>query len=78
LSAAVFLGPVVGLAAYFWRTRATPWGGLGGGLVAGIVCGEGLAAHLTVRDTTSGVYLVAQVLVGLALLTFAGRRTSSA
>jgi hypothetical protein len=76
LSAAVFFGPLVGCAAYFWRTRATPWGGLGGGLVAGIVGGEGLAAYLTVRDTTSGAYWVAQVLVGLALLALVGRRTS--
>jgi hypothetical protein len=76
LSAALFFGPLVGLAAYFWRTRATPWGGLGGGLVAGFVGGEGLAAYLTVRGTTSGAYWIAQVLVGLALLAFVGRRTS--
>jgi hypothetical protein len=76
LSAALFFGPLVGLAAYSWRTRATPWGALGGGLVAGIVGGEGLAAYLTVRGTTSGAYWIAQVLVGLALLAFVGRRTS--
>jgi hypothetical protein len=76
LSAAVFFGPPVGCAAYFWRKGAAPWGGLGGGLVAGIVGGEGLAAYLTVRDTTSGAHWVAQVLVGFALLALVGRRTS--
>jgi hypothetical protein len=76
LSAALFFGPLVGLAAYFWRTRGTPWGGLGGGLVAGIVGGEGLAAYLTVRGTTSGAYWIAQVLVGLAMLSLVSRRTS--
>jgi hypothetical protein len=76
LSAALFFGPLVGLAAYFWRARETQRGGLGGGLVAGIVSGEGLAAYLTVRGTTSGAYWIAQVLVGLALLALVGRRTS--
>jgi hypothetical protein len=74
LCAALFFGPLVGLAAYLWRVGETPWGGLGAGLVAGIVSGEGLAAYLTVRGTTSGGYWIVQMLVGLALLTVVGRR----
>jgi hypothetical protein len=75
LAAALCFGPLVGVTAYFVRARETPWGGLGGGLVAGVVGGEGLAAYLTVRDTTSGGYWTGQMVVALVLLTIVGRRT---
>jgi hypothetical protein len=76
LAAAVVFGPPAGLAAYFLRTRKAPWGALGGGLVAGIVSGEGLASYVTVRDTTTPAYWVAQMGVGVILLALVGRRTS--
>jgi hypothetical protein len=51
------------------------WGGLGGGLVAGIVSGEGLVSYLTVRDTTTPGYWVIQMAVGLIAMTVVGRRS---
>ena len=77
LVAAVAFGPPAGLGAYFLRVRKAPWDALGGGLLAGIVAGEGLVAFLTVRDTTSPGYWIAQ-LVGAVLAVLVGRRTGSA
>ena len=76
LTAAVVFGPLAGLAAYFVRTRQVPWGALGGGLVAGIVTGEGLASYVTIRDTTTPAYWVGQMIFGVVLLALVGRRTS--
>jgi hypothetical protein len=73
--AAICFGAPVGLAAYSLRAGDAPWGAVGGGLVAGIVSGEGLASYLTVRDTTNAGYWIAQMIVGLVILTLVGRRT---
>jgi hypothetical protein len=74
LLAAVVFGPPVGLGAYLLRIRAARWGAAGGGLLAGIVSGEGLSSYLRVRDTTTPGYWVAEMLVGLALLGLVCRR----
>ncbi len=74
LAAAVF-GPLAGLVAHSLRARTAPWSALGGGLLAGIVSGEGLAAYLSVRDTTSPGYWVAQTAVGIAIVVIVGRRS---
>jgi hypothetical protein len=76
LAAAVF-GPIAGLTAHFLRSgRREPWNAVGGGLVAGIVSGEGLAAYLTVRDTTSPAYWIVQMVVGVFLLAVVVRRSA--
>ena len=46
-------------------------------MLAGVVSGEGHAAYLSVRDTTSPGYWVAQMAVGLVVLAFVGQRTTS-
>jgi hypothetical protein len=74
LAAAVF-GPLAGLVAYSLRARTAPWNALGGGLLAGILSGEGLAAYLSVRDTTSPGYWVAQTAVGMVIVVIVGRRS---
>lgn len=74
LVAAVVFGPPVGLGAYLLRIRAEGWGAAGGGLLAGIVSGEGLSSYLRVRDTTTPGYWVAEMLVGLGLLALVCRR----
>jgi hypothetical protein len=74
LAAAVF-GPLAGLVAHSLRARTAPWNAVGGGLLAGIVSGEGLAAYLSVRDTTSPGYWVAQMAVGMAIVVIVGRRS---
>lgn len=78
LVAAVAFGPPAGLGAYFLRVRKAPWDALGGGLLAGIVAGEGLVAFLKVRDTTSPGYWIAQLVVGAVLAVLVGRWTGSA
>lgn len=75
LTAAVIIGPLVGWAAYFLRVHDPQWGGVGGGLVAGIVSGEGLVSFLTVRDTTTPGYWVTQMTVGALLLALISRRS---
>jgi hypothetical protein len=75
LLAAVVFGPLAGLIAYSLRAGQAPWNAIGGGLLAGIVSGEGLAAYLTVRDTTSPGYWIAQMTVGMAGLAIVGRRS---
>lgn len=74
LAAAVF-GPIAGLIAHSVRAGRTPWNAIGGGLLAGIVSGEGLGAYLSVRDTTSPGYWIAQVAVGIVGLVIVGRRS---
>lgn len=74
LVAAVVFGPPVGLGAYLLRIRAERWGAAGGGLLAGIVSGEGLSSYLRIRDTTSPGYWIAEMLVGLGLLGLVCRR----
>ena len=74
LAAAVF-GPIAGLTAHSLRIGRTPWNAAGGGLVAGIVSGEGLAAYLTVGGTTSTGYWIWQMVVGVTLLAVVVRRS---
>jgi Family of unknown function (DUF6518) len=74
LAAAVF-GPLAGLVAHSLQARTAPWNAVGGGLLAGIVSGEGLAAYLSVRDTTSPGYWVAQTAVGMVIVVIVGRRS---
>jgi hypothetical protein len=76
LLAAAAFGPIAGLTAQSLRTGRTPWNAVEGGLVAGIVSGEGLAAYLTVRDTTSPSYWIVQMVVGVLLLAVVVRRSA--
>jgi hypothetical protein len=75
LAAAAF-GPLAGLVAHSLRTRQAPWNAVGGGLLAGIISGEGLAAYLSVRDTTSPGYWVVQTAVGIVIVVIVGRRST--
>lgn len=61
LAAAAVFGPLAGLTSQALRAGRRPWNALGGGLVAGIVSGEGLVAYLTVRDTTNPDYWIGQM-----------------
>lgn len=76
LAAAAIFGPLAGLTAQALRVGRRPWNGLGGGLLAGIVSGEGLVAYLTVRDTTNPDYWIGQMAVGVVVLALVGRRGS--
>ena len=77
LTAGVVFGPLAGMAGYYLRARRATLGAVGGGLVAGIVSGEGLAAYLTVRDTSEPAYWIGQMAVGAIVLALVVRRTGS-
>jgi hypothetical protein len=74
--AAVFIGPVLGLAAYWLRSAVAGPAALGAGLISGVLIGEaghGLTAlDQPVGDRTTG-YWWAQVAVGVLLLLILGR-----
>ncbi len=75
LVAAAVFGPLAGLSGYYLRSGISPWNAVSAGFVAGIVSGEGLAAYLTIRDTTTPGYWIVQMIVGVVVLGLAGRRT---
>jgi hypothetical protein len=60
-------GPVVGVATFALRGRPMQ-AALGGGLLAGLVIGEGVYGLTEVADTTSPVYWWMAIAVGAALL----------
>ncbi|MEU0240504.1 DUF6518 family protein [Nocardiopsis sp. NPDC006198] len=73
LTAAVLVGPFLGLTAHSlrFRTGFAPWGT---GMLSGVLIGEGVYGHLVVAETTSVAYWSASVAAGLAFLVWACAR----
>lgn len=64
-AAAVLVGPLLGLSAY-WLRRSTPWwDAVGAGYVAGILLGESAHGVLAISDTTPVGYWLAEGLAGV-------------
>lgn len=67
-TAAVVVGPLLGLGAYWLRCRRGPRAALGGGGISGVLIGEGGYGLLYIADTTPPSYWWGQIVVGLVLL----------
>jgi len=60
-------GPVVGAAAALVRRRRELWRAVGIAPVASVLVGEGVYGLTVVGDTTSPVYWIAQLVIGIVL-----------
>lgn len=73
--AALVAGPLLGLSAHWVRSRAPALSGLGVGVIAGVLIGEGVYGLTYIADTTYPPYWVVEAVVGVAfLVAFAIRR----
>jgi hypothetical protein len=77
LCAALIAGPLLGIAAQWARTDRAEQRGLGIGVIAGVLCGEGVYGLTTVSETTSNAYWTIEIVIGLALLAAATWRWRS-
>lgn len=66
--AALLVGPLLGLAAFWVGHRRGPRAALGAGAMSGVLVGEGAYGLAYVADTTYPPYWWGQIVVGLALL----------
>lgn len=67
LTAALLAGPPVGVAAA-WSTRSGLPRGVGFGVIAGVLIGEGVYGWTTIADTTDWRYWAAEIIVGVAVV----------
>lgn len=63
----VLAGPIVGAAAAVVRHRSPLWRGIAIAPVAAVLIGEGVYGLTVVADTTSPIYWVVQLVIGIAL-----------
>lgn len=73
LIAAVIAGPPLGIAGA-WSTRRGPSGGIGFGVIAGVLIGEGIYGWTTVADTTDWRYWAIETLIGVGIVVVAVRQ----
>lgn len=71
--AAVVVGPVLGLGAWWLRSRRDALAALGAASIGGVLIGEGISSLLTIADTTPPTYWWGSIGVGVALLLTAAR-----
>ena len=67
-AAVLFAGPVLGLSAFWIKTRRDLLAAAGVGAVSGVLIGEGIYGLTRIADTTSPPYWWAEIVVGLILL----------
>jgi Family of unknown function (DUF6518) len=74
----VVVGPLLGLGAYWVKTRRYPLAAVGIGAVSGVLIGEGIYGLTQIADTTYPPYWWGQIFVGsLLLVAVAWRRPRS-
>ncbi|MDP9234529.1 MAG: DUF6518 family protein [Actinomycetota bacterium] len=78
--AAIVVGPLLGIAAHWVKSRNPTFSAVGAGGIAGLLIGEGAYGLLYIADSTYPPYWWAEIGVGIALLTWTAtqrlRRTS--
>jgi len=73
--AALLAGPLLGVSAYWVKTRRDVRAAIGVGVVSGVLVGEGIYGLTRIADTTYPPYWWGEIVVGLVLLlTVAWRR----
>lgn len=74
-AAALLAGPLLGISAYWVKTRRDVLAAIGVGVMCGVLVGEGVYGLTRIADTTYPPYWWGEILVGLVgLLTVAWRR----
>jgi hypothetical protein len=68
--AAIVVGPLLGIAAHWIKSRNPTLGAVGAGGLAGLLIGEGAYGLLYIADSTYPPYWWAEIGVGIALLTW--------
>lgn len=67
-AAALLAGPLLGLSAYWVKTKRDLLAATGVGIVSGVLIGEGIYALTHIADTTYPPYWRGEIVVGLILL----------
>lgn len=65
---ATLAGPVVGLAAFWWRSPSGVLRAVGGGAFSTIMIGDGVSGLLRVADSTGWFYWVLSIAIGVGVL----------
>jgi len=66
--AALLAGPLLGVSAYWVKTRSDVRAGIGVGVVSGVLVGEGIYGLTRIADTTYPPFWWGEIVVGLVLL----------
>ena len=74
IAAALIAGPLLGLSAYWIKSRRDLLAAIGVGLVSGVLIGEGIYGLTQIADTTYPPYWWGEIVVGLILLVVGARR----
>ena len=74
IAAALVAGPVLGLSAYWIKSRRDLLAATGFGVMAGMLIGEGIYGLTQIADTTYPPYWWGEIVVGLILLLVGARR----
>lgn len=72
--AAIVVGPFLGLAAHWIKTRKPIYDAVGAGGICGLLIGEGIYGLVEIADTTYPPYWWSEIIVGAGLLVWASAR----